>query len=83
MFPFGLFCVYWLIFLGYTLFNFIEGGSHAVVLWYQHVSTEGCLDCLFKPWSLRNFLLEQLLMAVITVLLWLVVRRRAVAQEAV
>jgi len=81
MFPFALLCGYWLIFLGYTLFNFVEGGPRAVAGWYWHISTEGCWECITKPWSLQTFLLKQLLLAVITALLWFFVRRKVIMQE--
>ena len=35
----GLFIAYWVIFILYTVEEFVTGGSSAVVHWYKHIGS--------------------------------------------
>jgi len=66
------FGAYWVIFVGYTIKNLIQGGPRAVVAWYQHISYTGGLSL---RWDWRVFLARQVAILAITLLLWFFGRR--------
>jgi hypothetical protein len=68
-----LLTAYWLIFLGYTIKNFVEGGSTAVVGWYKHISGNPF------QWHWGVFLLQQIVMLALTLALYFFERRRGSA----
>jgi hypothetical protein len=63
------FGLYWVMFIAYTIKNLVEGGPHAVVIWYRHISGGA-----FR-WDWRVFLAQQVTMLAITLLLWFFGRR--------
>jgi hypothetical protein len=71
---FALLVAYWVIFLGYTIEKLTVGRTAAVVGWYQHVSSpfipiddgRGGVGFRVDAWSLRSFLIRQLVILVIT-----------------
>lgn len=53
---------YWVIFIGYTVKNFVTGGPSAVVAWYKHISQRP-----FEPqWSWGVFWASQAAILLIT-----------------
>lgn len=68
-----LLMAYWLVFFGYTIKNFVEGGSTAVLGWYKHISGNPF------QWHWGIFLLRQIVMLVLTLALYFFERRRGSA----
>jgi hypothetical protein len=68
-----LFLAYWMMFIGYTVTNFVVGGSSEVVRWYEHIDR----NSLQWNWSWKRFLARQLLILAITLTLWFFARRSA------
>ena len=69
---FGLLCFYWLVFAGYTTYDLANGGTSAVLQWYQHITLEGRPDGI---WSLSGFLMRHLILTALTGGSWFMVRR--------
>ena len=63
-----LLTAYWLIFLGYTIRNFVE-----VLGWYKHISGNPF------QWHWDVFLLQQIVMLAVTLALYFFERRRGSA----
>ena len=53
--------LYWLIFIGYTVTNYVRGGYAWVVAWYAHISGN-----VFEPWNWKVFLWQQVFALALT-----------------
>jgi hypothetical protein len=66
---------YWAAFLGYTIFNFLHGGSTAVIAWYQHVSATGATTdgstLGFPSWKPIRFAIGQIFVVALTGAVWI------------
>jgi hypothetical protein len=61
----ALLLLYWLIFIGYTIAKYLQGGPQWVLAWYEHISTGD----LFQPWNWKIFVMRQIFALTLTLLL--------------
>ena len=61
---FWLLVAYWLIFVSYTIKNFVVGGASAAVAWYRYID-----QGLFQ-WHWGTFLIRQIVILAITLTTW-------------
>jgi hypothetical protein len=63
-----LLIAYWGTFIGYTIMHWSNGGSVAVVAWYQHISYSHN-SFKIRSWSWERFITGQLAILIVTFIL--------------
>ena len=74
----GLFITYWVIFIFYTVEEFVTGGSNAVVGRYRHIDSPVVQrgdGWFLRKWTWEKFLVRQFAIFAITLALYFVERR--------